>query len=62
MEISQWISSIITPSKDQTAENVLEELSKKIKDATNYPYRDQKLFLTRIGFISIFNAITQSKN
>ncbi|RKZ97193.1 MAG: hypothetical protein DRQ43_03325, partial [Gammaproteobacteria bacterium] len=62
MEISQWISSIITPSKDQTAENALEGLSKKISAATNYPYQDQKLFLTRIGFFAIFNAITQSKN
>ncbi len=60
--ISQWVTSIITPSKDQTAENTLEALSTKINAATNYPYQDQKIFLTRIGFIAIFNAITQSKN
>lgn len=62
VEISQWISSFITPYKDHTAENALEALSKKIRDATNYPYQDQKLFLTRIGFNAIFNATTQSKN
>ncbi|MGP8330032.1 MAG: hypothetical protein ACT6FF_06905 [Methanosarcinaceae archaeon] len=62
VEISQWICSIITPSKAQTAENVLEALSTKINAATNYPYQDQKLFLTRIGFFAIFNATTQSKN
>ncbi len=62
VEIAQWISSSIISSKDKTTEKALESLSKKISDATNYPYQDQKLFLTRIGFIAIFNAITQSKN
>ena len=62
VEISQWISSIITPSKTQAPENTIEALSNKIRVATNYPYRDQKLFLTRIGFFAIFNATTQSKN
>jgi len=62
VEISQWVSSIITHSKDHNAESILEELSKKISAATNYPYQDQKLFLTRIGFITIFNAITQSRS
>lgn len=62
VEISQWISSIITSSKNQAAESVLEALSKKINAATNYPYQDQKLFITRIGFFAICNAITQSKN
>jgi hypothetical protein len=62
VEISQWISSIITSSKDKIAEDALEALSIKIRDAKNYPYEDQKLFLTRIGFIAIFDAITQSKN
>jgi hypothetical protein len=62
VEISQWICSIINPSKDKTAEKVLEALSTKIHAATNYPYQDQKLFLTRIGFFAIFNAITQSNN
>lgn len=61
VEISQWICSIITPSKDKTAENALEALSKKISTTTNYPYQDQTLFITRIGFFAIFNAITQSK-
>jgi len=60
--ISQWVSSIITSCKVHTAENVLEALSTKINAATNYPYQDQKLFLTRIGFFAIFNATTQSKN
>jgi hypothetical protein len=62
VEISQWVSSIIAPYKDQNAENVLKALSTKIDAATNYPYQDQRLFLTRIGFFAIFNAITQSKN
>jgi hypothetical protein len=62
VEISHWAYSIIAPSKGQTAENVLEALSKKINAATNYPYQDQRIFLTRIGFFAIFNAITQSKN
>lgn len=62
VEISQRISSIIIPSKKQDTESVLEALSKRINAATNYPYQDQKQFLTRISFFSIFNAITQSKN
>lgn len=62
VEISHWISLIINPSNDQTAEHTLGALSSKINAATSYPYQDQKLFLTRIGFIAIFNAITQSKN
>jgi len=62
VEISQWICSIINSSNDQTVENTLEVLSKKISAVTNYPYQDQKQFLTKIGFFAIFNAITQSKN
>ena len=62
VEISQWICSIIIPSKDKTTEKVLESLSKKISATTNYPYQDQTLFITRIGFFAIFNATTQSKN
>lgn len=62
VKISQWISSIINPSKDQTAENTLEALTIKIDAASIYPYQDQKLFLTEIGFFAIFNAITQSRN
>lgn len=62
VEISQWIYSIISPSKDKIAENVLEALSTKVNAATNYPYQDQKIFLARIGFFAIFNATTQSNN
>lgn len=62
LEISEWISSVIRPSKSQTAESVLEVLSKKVSAATSYPYQDQKLFLTKIGFFSVFNATTQSRN
>ena len=62
VDISQWFCSIINSSNELSAENALEGLKKKINEATNYPFQDQALFLTRIGFLTIFNAVTQSKN
>ena len=62
VRISHWISSLINPHKAQTVEATLQSLKEMVTSASDYPYRDQKYFLTKVGLISIMKGVTQSKN
>jgi hypothetical protein len=63
LEIVDWIRDILlNSSKSVPFKYVIDQLSQKVNDAENYPFQDQKTFIAKVGFFSIFNAMSQTKS